>query len=461
MKFLISVLLFIPLAGLSTTQIFGTATNSVGEWIYLYEIEEFVTKTEHFVQKFKTTEKNRFYFEVEHKEVKRYSIRLNNAYSELYLEPDGSYKIIFPEESVEVIPYFSGKEVELLFLELDSTDINYKILGFEAWLDDEMADLYLLKDVDPTQFIDGVLDFKMEVLEAYRNEESSYFKNHIKYVLGKTIDNINYFGSPNELEKFNFYIRDQEVLYQLPAYVEFFKDFYAGVFLKLNQKSKELVLNGLNQADTETLVSGLLADSIVPSLQIAEIVALEIIKSEYPKGNIPQNALIKVTRFIELNSSFAENKKIASNIQKEFYQLVAGDPLPTIYLQDEIVLGNNNKYQYIHFFDPANPKSLGETYALRALYTKYKKDIDFVTIYLDSKTTNEPFKKRVLNEITWPKYDLSYYHPIWKTLNVGTFPYYILINSDSKIENNPALGPIPNGVYETIDKTFHKLLNRQ
>ena len=460
MKFLISVLLFIPLLGLAKTQIFGTATNSVGEWVYLYEIEEFMTKTERFVQKFKTTEKNRFYFEVEQNEIKRYIIRLNNAYSELYLEPNGSYKIIFPEESVEVIPYFSGKEMELLFLELDSTDINYKILGFEAWLDDEMADLYLLKDVDPTRFIDGVLNFKMEVLEAYRDEASNYFKNHIKYVLGKTIDNINYFGSPNELEKFNFYIRNQEVLYHLPAYVDFFQDFYAGVFSKLNQKSKKRVLNGLNEADTETLVSGLLADSIVPSLQIAEIVALEIVRSEYPKGNIPQNALIKVTRFIELNSSFAENKKIASNIQKEFYSLVAGDPLPTIYVQDKILLGNRNKYHYIHFFDPANPKSLAETYALRALYTKYKKDVDFVSIYLASKTANESFKKRVLKEITWPKYGLSYYHPIWKTFNVGAFPYYILINSDSQIERIPALGPIPNGVYETIDKTFHQLFNR-
>ena len=250
------------------------------------------------------------------------------------------------------------------------------------------------------------------------------------------------------------------MLYHLPAYVDFFQDFYAGVFSKLNQKSKKRVLNGLNQADTKTLISGLLADSIVPSLQIAEIVALEIVKSEYPKGNIPQNALIKVTRFIELNSSFAENKKIASNIQKEFYSLVAGDPLPTIYVQEKILLGNRNKYHYIHFFDPANPKSLAETYALRALYTKYKKDVDFISIYLASETANESFKKRVLKEITWPKYGLSYYHPIWKTLNVGTFPYYVLINGDSKIERIPALGPIPNGVYETIDKTFHQLFNR-
>ncbi len=460
MKFLFSILLISPLWSLSTTQIFGTAQNSVGEWIYLYEIEDFFTKSESYVQKFQTTEKNRFYFEIEQEEIKRYVIRLNNAYSELYLEPNGSYKIVFPEESVEVIPYFSGREMELLFLELDSTDINYKILGFEAWLDDELADLYLLKDIDPSKFIDGILKFKMEVLDAYEHDKSEYFKNHIKYILGKTIDNINYFGGPSELEKFNFYIRDQEVLYNLPSYIDYLKDFYSGLFPKLNKNSEQRVLMGFNDGNGEFLVLGLLEDSIIPNEQIAEIVALEMITSEYPKGNIPQNNLIKIAKFIEQNSSYEQNKTIAKNIQKKFYSLTAGDPLPTIYLKDQKVLGSKNKYQYVHFFDPSNPKSLAETSALRALYARYKNNIDFVTIYLESKSSNERFKQRVLKEIEWPIYSLNYYHPIWKMLNVGTFPYYILINKELNIENIPALGPIPNGVYETIDKTFHELLNK-
>ena len=190
------------------------------------------------------------------------------------------------------------------------------------------------------------------------------------------------------------------------------------------------------------------------------MIALEMVKSEYPKGNIPQNNLIKVARFIELNSSYDQNKTIAKNIQKQFYSLAKGDPLPTIYLDNQRALGNANKYQYVHFFDPSNPKSLPETFALKALYAKYKNHVDFVTIYLEAKSTNEGFKQRILKEIVWPIYGLSYNHPIWKTLNVGTFPYYILIDKELNIESIPALGPIPNGVYETIDKTFHELLNK-
>ena len=79
------------------------------------------------VQKFKTNSQGRFYFNVDHHQTKRYVIRINNTFTELYLQPDSEYKIIIPSESIEVIPYFSGREIELLFIDLDTNDINYKI----------------------------------------------------------------------------------------------------------------------------------------------------------------------------------------------------------------------------------------------------------------------------------------------------------------------------------------------
>ncbi len=102
-----------------------------------------------------------------------------------------------------------------------------------------MADLYLLKDADPIKFIDGILKFKLDVLNAYKDDTSKYFVSHIKYVLGKTIDNINYFGGPNDTEKFAFYIKDQEIQYDLPAYMDYFKDYYSGILEKLNPSAKK------------------------------------------------------------------------------------------------------------------------------------------------------------------------------------------------------------------------------
>ena len=457
MKFLIAIILSIPFWGLTTTKIIGSAEGHSEEWVHLYEIDEFVTKSETFVQRCKTTQNNEFFFEIENKAIKRYIIRINDSYTELYIQPNSSYQIIIPKESIEVIPYFSGKEIELLFLELDTNDINYKILGFEAWLDDEMSSLYLLKDAEPSRFIDGVLKFKMEILEAYRKDTSSYFKTHIKYVLGKTIDNINYFGGPNVSEKFLFYIKNQEVHYDMPAYIDYFRDFYRGVANKLSPASKRVVSLGIIEADCQLMLRGLLADSIVPSPQIAEMVALQVIEEAYPSGRVSQNSLIEITRYIQNNSKFNKHRLIARNMLLKFYELIAGDPIPKIEISSKIALGSNLKPQYIHFFDPGNPKSLAETQALNTLYKKYGRKIEFISIYLNKKVKNEGFKQRVLDNLSWPSFELAYYHPIWKALNVGSFPYYVLINDDQTIHSMPALGPIPNGQYETISKTFFEI----
>lgn len=459
MKILISIFLLAPFWCASLTQIMGKTESSEGEWIHLFEIDEFATRNETAIQKVKITNDNQFYFEINNKVIKKYVIRLNNTYTELFIQPNTAYNIVIPQESIEVIPYFSGKEIELLFLDLDSNDINYKILGFEAWLDDEMASLYLLKDVDPSKFIDGVLKFQVEIGKEYNNDSSLYFKNHIKYALGKTIHSINYFGAPNASEKLLFYIKNQEILYDLPVYMEYLRDYYSSIALKISPSAKRVTSVALYEADGRMLIKGLLTDSIVPSEQIAEIVALQLIEEEYPKGNFSQNNLIKITKYIQRYSKHEKNRLISKNLARKFYTIVEGDPLPTLQLNDAKYLGTPGKYQYIHFFDPSNPQSLAQSKALIVLHEKYGETIDFVSIYLNGDTG--VFQERIINSVNWPCYGLDYYHPVWKSLDIGTFPYYILVNDNLIIESLPALGPIPNGTYQTIAKKFFDIQKKK
>ena len=71
-----------------------------------------------------------------------------------------------------------------------------------------------------------------------------------------------------------------------------------------------------------------------------------------------------------------------------------------------------NRYLYIHFFDPENPNSLSEISALRRLYEKYNSHIDFVTIYLNQRTETSDFARRVISGIKWEYYALDYGHSI-------------------------------------------------
>lgn len=458
MRFIILCFILLSHFGFSKTKIYGSAINGHGQFVHVFTIDDYVTNAETMIYSTSVTENDQFYIELDDKGTRKIVIRINNSYAQLYIQNEATYFIEFPEESIDVIPYFSGNETEILFFRLDSTDINYKILGFEAWMDNELADLYILKEVEPAKFIQGILQFKADVQKEYRNDTSEFFKSYIKYSLGKNVDNIHYFGAPSNQSKFDFFIQNAEIQYHNPAYMEFVCDFYDSYIYQMAKNLRGPVMEAIYTQNSQLMIRALSFDSLVPNEQFAELIALKIMQEEYKYGNLPKNNLISITSQIEANSLNSENRKIAYNLIEGFYTIIEGDPIPKVQLTEDIKLESpENKYLYIHFFNPDNPTSLSEISALRRLYDKYKSSIYFISIYLDQTSILSPLADRVLDVITWDVYALKYEHPIWEDLNIGSFPYYILVNSKQQIVRMPALGPNPNGIYETIEKTFYDI----
>jgi len=458
MRLVILCFIFLSHYGFSNTKIYGSAINGYGQFVHVFTIDDYITNAETLIYSTSVIENDQFYIELEDEGTRNIVIRINNSYAKLYIQNEATYFIEFPEESIDVIPYFSGNETEILFFRLDSTDINYKILGFEAWMDDELADLYILKEVEPVKFIQGILQFKADVQKEYRNDTSEFFKSYIKYSLGKNVDNIHYFGAPSNESKFDFFIKNEKIQYHNPAYMEFVCDFYDSYIYRMAKNLRGPVMESIYTQNSQNMIRALSYDSLVPNEEFAELIALKIIQEEYKHSNLPKNNLIHITRQIEDNSLSFENRKIAYNLIEEFYTIIEGDPIPKIQLTKDIKLESpKNKYLYIHFFNPNNPSSLSEISALRRLYDKYKSSIFFISIYLDQTSILSPLAERVLDVITWNVYALKYEHAIWDALNIGSFPYYILANSKQQIVRMPALGPNPNGLYETIEKTFYDI----
>jgi hypothetical protein len=105
----------------------------------------------------------------------------------------------------------------MLFFRLDSTDINYKILGFEAWMDESISEIYQLKDIHPEQFIDKVRSFKQETATVYNQFESPFFFNYVKYSVGLSVDNFNIIGGPSKQDKFDFYLNEDSIYYKIQS----------------------------------------------------------------------------------------------------------------------------------------------------------------------------------------------------------------------------------------------------
>jgi len=111
-----------------------TLLRGISNWktaeIRAYSVTDFVTETEVEIGRAKVGSDSIFEFKFLTKDIEKVILRGANYYSWLYIQPKTTYFIELPEPTEYVSSMERDKEVEMLFYRLDSSDINYKILGF-------------------------------------------------------------------------------------------------------------------------------------------------------------------------------------------------------------------------------------------------------------------------------------------------------------------------------------------
>jgi hypothetical protein len=112
------------------------------------------------------------------------------------------------------------------------------------------------------------------------------------------------------------------------------------------------------------------------------------------------------------------------------------------------------KWVYLHVFDPASEGCITEISALKKLQLKYGNTFQFVTIY-PSKDVYTKSELRTLDALTWDKFPIDQNHPMIKSLQLTTYPMYLLFDPNLLLYASPALSPTPNGRYETIERFFN------
>ena len=74
----------------------------------------------------------------------------------------------------------------------------------------------------------------------------------------------------------------------------------------------------------------------------------------------------------------------------------------------------------------------------------------------DGSATQEALKS-MKTSYPWESVVVNSTHSMLSNYQIVTFPYYVLIDPIGYVVAAPALGPLPNGQYETIDQTFFKI----
>ena len=194
------------------------------------------------------------------------------------------------------------------------------------------------------------------------------------------------------------------------------------------------------------------------NLRIREMVMIKSLADEYHSSDFPQTNILTILDSVSEHSLFKANGIIAKNMRSRLTQLVPGGKAPDFVLAEQgkptkTLFGFKDKYLYLHFIDPNNAQSIKEMELLKQVNTSYKDYVEFVTIYRKNDEKSSSGLDQI-NKLPWDVYGLAPGNSLWKNYQIEAFPHFVLIDATGNIVASPALGPTPNGEYETIDKTF-------
>ncbi len=435
----------------------GYAPSYVGGTIQINEIEDFVSMKESSIASTTVKEDSTFTLSFYAKQTQKVVVRANKNHGLMYIQPKATYDIFVPDKDPYEPKRPNGNLIEVTFFDLDSLDINYKILSYLRWQDDFIGKNYHLRGPQPAEFAKRLDLFKTNVEKAYSADSLDvYFKTFVRFSIA-SLDNIQTAADRNRYEKHDFYLKNFPVSYQNDAYMGYVNTFYEKMLPRLAMETNNRVYLGILKSSPTLVMKALGAEYTLINMRIREMVMIKALTEVFYTKQYPQTNILTILDSLSNNSLFEANQVIARNMKARLTELVPGGKAPDFALTNDkgetkTLLNYSKKYIYIHFYDPTGLKSTIELEPLIQLHSKYQYDVTFITVY-PNKPLDETAKQH-LAKLPWEKFSADEGASIFNNYKVETYPYYVLIDETGYVVASPALTPMPNGQYETIDKTF-------
>jgi hypothetical protein len=447
----------------SYVEIEGFAPDYLGREITICGIQDYLSEREEVLARCTVNPKDSLFhitFKVDG--TKKILVRGESNMAHMYVQQGGEYQVFLPEKDPYLPSVKSGNVVELTFYNVPETDINYKVLSFQRWTDDYMSRFYKLKKAQPEVFANKLDTFKMYVERAYKSETDIYFMTFVRFSIAQ-LDEIEFAGSRNRYEKYDFYIDPSPIFYENDAYMHYLKNYYRNFVPRLSNKGNIAYYNAVIKSSPTLLMKALGTEYSLKNLRIREIVMIQSLSEVFYSDDFPQTNIMTILDSLSKRAMFVENRTIAENIIFRLTDLVPGAAAPKFVIRvgDSIkthyaFLG---KHLYLHFFDPSSQTDLTELELVHKLNETYGNSIQIVSLIINSKNLDLS-KIPELDQMNWEKHMLKKNDPLLDKFKIRSFPSYVLIDGAGIIIGAPALAPTPNSKYETIEKTFfyiHKL----
>jgi hypothetical protein len=461
------LLLLAGMCQAQTIEIIGRSPQSAGTKVVVERFEDFITRNTTVISATELKADSSFSIRIELSDIEKIKISVGSNFAHMLVQPGGKYSVIVTNKKLSNFNNPLGNEVEMTFLDLEPSDINYKVLTFDRWIDAFVGENYHARHKKDSTFLKNLIVFENNVAQRYKSDTSDYLRNYIKYRVA-SLEELNFVGARDERGRYTVNIAPFTVYYKNEEYMKYIRNFYKNFFERTAPDLNNKIYKSIVAGSPTRLINDLGADYRLVNVRLRELIMIISLSDVFNDRTYPQSRITTILDSVANHGLFKENKIIARNLLQKITQLVPGSPTPKyefVNRKSELIANGKfaPRYTYIQFLDLNQTASLLQFDMLKTMYSKYSTSVEIITVVINEKDWDKIDQKLKLQDISWTVVIPKDMEKLKKSFQLSVYPHYVLIDAQGYIVQSPAAAPVPDGSYKTIDYYFfeiHKTMSR-
>ena len=380
--------------------------------------------------------------------------------AEMFLEPSAQYDIRFAtlsvDESAEVNPFIQSQNLVIesdgegpgrlngLIREFDSV--------FSSFLTANFSSLYHERNKT-------LLDtFRVRLNIRFGSVKNPYFLDYATYKMASLEQMTQYYNRAQLARK---YFTGKPILYGNVEYMDFFNSFFSKYFGATGAIRKVDIPSLLmGQAPCKALMKAMASDTILKNEQLRELVMLKGLIDLCRSDATLEEACLGVIGAVKDHGRFPENRIIAADMISMLTYLKPGTPAPDFTLKDlrgqDISLSTlRGKPVLLTFWTTYCQECLSGLDMIVPLFGRYRENMHFVSISSDRSFSKMAYFINLKRDYSWTFLHVGEQTEVLKNYDVRSYPLYVLIDREGRIDRYAAGGP-GEGLEAEVEKLLQK-----
>jgi thiol-disulfide isomerase/thioredoxin len=416
----------------------GTAPFAAGEEIRLLVFHDLINGIADVAATDIIDKHGRFALKYNTTDIELAQLAIRTSKAEFFIVPANSYSFTITMDSTLyqlINPEKYGGFLQIENAVKDTGDLNYKINRFSQYFS-QVSDAYAYAMIYGSEayVFDTVRDIIAKQFE-FQYVPENFYQSYGYYTLG-SIDLLQYRKKPIYL--YQKYFDNDQILYNNPAYMSLFNQFYEGYLYYSPYVSKELLDRTINESpDYPTLFNEVGRDPKLANARLRELVIIKNLiefldNKEFDRGNI-----IKVLDYIRKTSSFDKHIAIiTSKLDQIEKNRVTAETVT--FLDEKGHKAKLKQYEgtpvYLQVFQTDCINCVREMMIIKELQKKYEGKVQFVSLCVDpKKSTYQAFVKQYGKQFDWPVLYFDAQYDWLLQQGIETLPDHLFLNANGTV----------------------------